>query len=391
MEDFKKHLPFFLRVGRSLALYFSYLAIKGLAGLCARGATVAVVLLSLFIFHSTVRVFGETDRHIGTLALAFREKAGEHGQKTGAIFRLILTDKMLRIELVTLLLILLVLPVEAGYAAFATLLFQNTAEVPRILVKAAVLGVVLPLFFGLWLLSHYFSFLWWGHEKKAYKEEHPWRALALKLLIITVIYVLGGLLIVYFLEIVASVFNILRAAAEVRWWLPVALIASIFLLVFLTRFLRALRIRRNFFKRLKRLCRELGIALSPIKRPYRSLLRLGDEVNFTLRHGEKTYSCKLFGTLNRRNPLYFSERGIVQCLHSFRFRRIEYFRYTTQFDFSFDAEGTRVLIVNPVSKEIFAGHTAYFRPIDTGEAVGAYKIFTATGFLGALSRDVVDR
>ncbi len=391
MEDLKKYLSLYLRIGRSLVLYFSYLAISGIAGLGARGVAGAVALLSLLIFHSTVRVFGETDRHIAALALTYRKKTGEYGRKTSEIFRLILTEKELRIELATLLLMPILLPVEAGYTAFATLLLQDPASLPRFLLKAAVLGVVLPLFFGLWLLSRYFSFLWWSSEKKMRKQEHPHRALALKLLIITAVYVLGGLLIVYFLEILASFFNILRAMAALRWWLPVALIASTFLLILLTRLRRALRLRRNFFKKLRQLCREQGIALSPIKRPYRSLLRLSDEVNFTLQHGEKTYSCKLFGTLNRRNPLYFSERGIVQCLHSFRFRRIEYFRYTTQFDFSFEAEGTKALIVIPVSKEIFAGHTEYFRPIDTGETVGAYKIFTATGFLGALSRNVVDR
>lgn len=391
MENFKKDLLPYLRVGRSLVLYFSYLAISGIAGLGARRMAAAVALLSLLIFHSTVRVFGETDRHIAALALAYRKKTGEHGRKTGEIFRLILTEKELLLELATLLLLPILLPVEAGYTAFATLLFESPADRPRILLKAAVLGVVLPLFFGLWLLSRYFSFLWWSGEKRTREREHPWRALALKLLIITAVYAAGGLLIIYFLEILASVFNILLAIAALRWWLPVALIAGIFLLVFLTRFLRALRIRRKFLKKLKRLCREPGITLSPIKRPYRSLLRLGDEVNFTLQRGEKTYSCKLFGTLNRRNPLYFSEHGIVQCLHSFRFRRIEYFRYTTQFEFGFEAEGTKVLIVNPVSKELFAGHTEYFRPIDTGETLGAYKLFTATGFLGALSRDVLDR
>ncbi len=391
MEDFKKYLPIYLRICRSLALYVSYLAITGIAGLCARKVNTAVAVLAMLIFHSTVRVFGETDRYIRDLAYAYRETADAHGRSTREILRLILTSRELLIELAVLLILPILLPVEAGYSAFSAILFVTPAAIPRFVQKLAVMGVVLPLFFGFWLLARYYAFLWWGYDKEIREVEHPYRALLLKLLIITPIYAAGGFLTVYFLEILGSVLVILQGMASLCWWLPLLLIAGIISLFWLIRYCRALRIRRKFIKRLRHLCREEGITLSPIKRPYRSLIRLGDEVNFTLHHGEKTYSCKLFGTLNRRNPLFFSEHGIVQCLHSFRFRRIEYFRYTTQFEFGFEAEGVKVLIVNPVSREIFAGHTNYFRLIDTGETVGNYKIFTATGFLGALARDVVDR
>ncbi len=391
MEELKKYLSIYLRICRSLVLYFSYLAIAGIAGLCAGKVPAAVAILSVLTFHSTVRVFGETGRHIGSLALAYRKTADGLERSTRKILCLILTSKELLIELAVLLLVPILLPVEAGYTAFAALLFEAPAAVPRVLLKTATLGVVLPLLFGFWLLARYYSFLWWSDEKRTAELKRPWVTLILKLLFIAAIYAVGGFLLTYFLEIVASIFNILRAIASIRWWLPALLIGGLVLLVLFTRLWRAVRIRRNFLKRLKRLCRELHVTLSPIKRPYRSLFRLTNEVNFTIGHGEKTYFCKLFGTLNRRNPLYFSEKGIVQCLHSFRFRRVEYFRYTTQFDFSFEAQGTKVLIVIPVTKEIFAGHTEYFRPIDTGETIGEYKLFTATGFLGALSRDVVDR
>ena len=391
MEELKKYLPIYLRICRSLALYFSYLAIAGIAGLCAGKLPAAVAILCVLTFHSTVRVFGETDRHIANLATAYRETADGLERSTRKMLRLILTSKQLLIELAVLLLVPVLLPVEAGYTAFATLLFGNPAAVPRALLKVATLGVVFPLFFGFWLLARYYSFLWWSDQKRCRDHPHPWLTLILKLLFIAAIYAVGGFLLVYILAILASVFNILRAIASHRPWLPLTLIGGLVLLVFLIRFWRAVRIRRKFLKRLKRLCRELHVTLSPIKRPYRSLFRLTGQINFSIKHGEKIYSCMLFGALNRRNPLYFSEKGIVQCLHSFRFRRVEYFRYTTQFDFSFEAQGTKVLIVIPVSKEIFAGHTEYFRLIDTGETVGEYKIFTATGFLGALSRDVVDR
>lgn len=388
MEDFKKYLPIYLRICRTVALYFAFLAIFGICYLFTGFAKLAGAILLPLVFHSTARVFGETDRKLGELALAYRMEKDIHHCMPREILRLILTSKDLLLELGILLALPIIFPIELGFNPLATLLLGATA--PRALKKLLTLAIMLPVFFGVWLLSRYSAFFWIAYREQDDKI-HYIRDLALKLLGITPIYAIGSVGIMYVLEIFASIFYIFKAFFSLYFWptLILVLCALGFFLSF--RFLRACRIRRKFFKGLKHLCAELGATLSPIKRPYRSLLFLRDEVNFTVQYGEKTYHCKLFCALKRHTPLFFSQHGIVQCLHSFRFRRVEYFRYTTQFDFSFEAEGSKMLIVNPVPKEIYAGSTAFYREIDTGESIGAYKVFTATGFLGALSRNVLDR
>ena len=390
MEELRKYIPIYLRICRSIALYLSFSLLFGLCSLCAgRQKALGTVLLPL-IFHSTARVFGETDRHLRDLALAYRESHDVHHRVPREILALILRDNMLLLELAILLLFPTLLPLELGLTLPTSLLFGASA-LPRALQKLILLLILLPLFFGGWLFARYLAFLWWAYEEGQDRPEYYLAPLFLKLLGILGIYGIGSFAAIFFIPVFQSIYYISEALAALRWWLPVAVVALPIAALFTFRFSRACRIRRKFLRELAFTCHAVGATISEIKRPYRSLLRLGDEVNFTVWHGEKTYHCKLFSALRRHTPLYFSERGVVQCLHSFRFRRVEYFRYTTQFDFSFEGEGQKLLIVNPVPKEIFAGDTAFFRLIDTGEHVGDYTVFTASGLLGAISRDVVDR
>lgn len=388
MEEFKKYIPIYLRICRSLIFYFLFLAILGLSYLFSGFVKITGAILLPLVFYSTSRVFGETDKKLIDLALAYRTEKDVHHCMPREMLRLILTSKDLVLELGILLALPILFPIELGFSPFADLVLGAIAS--RTLKKLLTLAIVLPAFFGLWLFSRYSAFFWIAYREKESKI-HLVRDLVLKLLGITAVYALGAIFIIYSLEIYGSIFIILKLFFSLYFWPALILVCSIIAFFLSFRFLRACRIRRNFFKRLKALCHEIGATLSPIKRPYRSLLFLRDEINFTVQYGEKTYHCKLFCSLKRHTPLFFSQNGMMQCLHSFRFRRVEYFRYTTQFDFSFEANGQKCLIVNPVPKELYAGDTTFYREIDTGESVGAYKIFTATGFLGALSRNVLDR
>lgn len=390
MEELKKYIPIYLRICRSIALYLAFSLLFGLCSLCAgRQKALGTVLLP-FLFHSTARVFGETDRHLRDMALSYRETHDIHHRVPREILSLILRDNMLLVELAILLFFPTLLPLELGLTLPTALLFGASA-LPRALQKLILLAIFLPLFFGGWLFARYLAFLWWAYEEGQDQTERYLAPLFLKLLGLLGIYGIGGFAAIFFIPVFQSIYYISEALVALRWWLPVAVVALPIAALFALRFSRACRIRRKFLRELRVTCHGVGATVSGVKRPYRSLLRLTDEVNFVIHHGEKTYHCKLFSALRRHTPLYFSERGVVQCLHSFRFRRVEYFRYTTQFDFSFKAEGQKILIVNPVPKEIYAGDTGFFRLIDTGERVGEYAVFTASGLLGAISRDVVDR
>lgn len=388
MDSFQKYAPVYLRICRTVGLYVSFVLLSFLSALLLKSMPAAHAILAFFIYQSLVRIFAETDRTTRDIALSYREQVSAYGRSTREILRLILQCKPYCLELILLLLLPVLLPMECGFSLYTAPLLAGGYH--RFFAKLALLSVLLPLMTGCWLLGHYNAFLWWLCEKAA-PDMAFGRALLLKWLGVALIYGISGVAFALFVPVFISVFYIGVALGEIRQWLPLLIIAVLILFVWLCGFLRAFRIRRSFLKRLCRLCADMGATLSRIKRPYRSLLHAGTGESFTVTVGEKTYHCKLFCAKNRKNPLYFSETGIVQCLHSFRFRRVEYFRYTTQFDFSFEAPAPKILIVNPVTKELYAGHIDYARLIDTGESVGDYKIYTATGFLGALEREVLDR
>ena len=380
----KKHLA----ACRGILIYVTAISIFLLSALLLGKAYLpANAFLLLLICHSTVRVFAETTPHLRDTALLYREEHEPHERTMKTILRALLSEHLILLEFAVLLLMPLLMPLELGLLRFAKPMME--AGLPRLLAKLIVVVAFWHLLLPLGLLSYYYAFLWWLDHRPTDKPLLITRLL--RLAGILAIYLVGGFVLRLFLPVFISIYYIAGAGFEVGGYLRPAILIGILLLLFSARYLRAWRIRRRFFKALKQTAAASGATLSPILHPYRSLLRVDHEPSFTVTMKGKRYVCLLLGALRRHNPLFFSETGKVQCLHSYRFRRVEFFRYTTEYNCSFTADGTKCIIVVPVSREIYAGHTGFFRQIDTGERVGDYHIHTATGFLGALSRDVLDK
>ena len=357
-----------------------------LAGYPSRYEPILKALLTFFVLHTVLRVFAETDRATRDVALVYREEVAPHDRTSREIWGIIFKNRAFRFELLLLLALTLLLPAELGFTDMLISLGWQRSHA-RLLLRVAMV-LLTPIAWG---LGHYNAFLWWM-PKTAHPDTRLGSALALRLLGNGFIYIVGGLLLPNFFAALATLPGFLLAlATEYSVLLAVLICLLPPLLFILFRVLRMLRIRHAFLGRLKRMTAKEGLTLSPIKRPYRSLFKKRAETAFTVTRGQRTYHCMLLGAWSRKNPLFFSELGIMQCLHSFRLRRVEYFRFTTQYDFNFDAPTPKIVIVNPVSHLLYAGHTYFYREIDTGEQIGEYKIFTATGFLGALERDVLDR
>lgn len=431
-----------LRVARALAVYASFLVIHLVAAFCFRSTqfrdladetlvsnVVRTVMIPL-IFFSVARVFSEEDHATNAALGSPRERSLPY-----RVARL-LTHAGVLLEFLPILLFVTFLPADIGF--FAPLaLFRSSGTTPvlsELFVKLiAVPSITLlyltarlsawqkhedergargeitsenvntgdmilttvgkPLFGGTprhggtWGYGNGASD---GYERKGHKEGTPLQLLW-RVPLLLGIYTVGGFALTYFAPTLVSFWNIILMLGSLKWYLPLILIGAAALAVFLYYALRAIRIRARFFKRLRLACREYGFTYTKPIRPYRSLFRLGDEVSFTLCANGKTYDCKLFASVRRHCPLYFHENGILRCSHSLRFRRVEFLRWTTEHCFAFESENEKVCIVAPVPHVIHAGDTTWNRPIDTGFAVGGYRIFSSTGFIGALTRDCIER
>ena len=384
----KKNLPLYLTVCRGILIYFTAVCIFLLSSLLlGRSYLLSNAFLLILIYHSTVRIFAETTPHLRDAALLYREEYEPHKRTMQTILKALFSERLLLLEFAIWLALPLLMPLELGLLRFAKPLIAR--GVPRLLAKLITVLLFWLVMLPMGVLSYYYAFLWWLDNRHAINRLLPARLL--KICGITAIYLFGAIALKFTVPVFISAFFIIVAVFEAGWYLPPAILGGILLLIFSIRYLRARRIRRRFLKNLADAATACGAELSPIKHPYRSLLRLTHEPSFTVTFNGKRYTCLLLGAFKRRNPFFFSETGKVQCLHSFRFRRVEFFRYTVEYDCSFQADGIKCMIAVPVPHDIYAGHTGFFRPIDTGECVGDYHIHTATGFIGALTRDVLDR
>lgn len=433
-----KALGTFLRVVRGLALYASFVLIHLIAAFFFRtsqieglmnealAAGIVRTLLIPLVFFSVARVFAEEDLTVNA-ALGDNTDLSLLARCTR-----LLAHPDVRLELLLLLGAVALLPTRIGFFSVAALFATPPLLTELLVTLIALLTVAL-----LYLLARLSA--WQKHvdERGARGEitrdgagtadissmlmytsgthftggvqafggdtaqvggyEHRDRqtrastALFWRVPVLLAIYGFGGFALTFFAPALISFWFILEALGNVRPLLPIALIALTILCISLYHVLRALRIRARFLGNLKRVCREYGFTYAKPKRPYASLFRLKDEVSFTLHANGKAYDCKLFASVRRHCPLFFHEDGVLHCTHSLRFRRVEYLCWSTRHDFSFESENEKICIVSPVPATVYAGDERWHRPIDTGMAVGGYRIFSSSGFIGALTRDCIER
>ena len=123
-------------------------------------------------------------------------------------------------------------------------------------------------------------------------------------------------------------------------------------------------------------------------RPYRSLFALYDGENLRLNANGRVYSVKFLSGKSRRKPLVLHEDGVCEFLTVVRFARAEVTRLSRAYEFAWESEGYKVLLLDPVPYKVM---NVRGEELDNGSVVGEYKIFTGTAFLNALERACVER
>ena len=161
------------------------------------------------------------------------------------------------------------------------------------------------------------------------------------------------------------------------------------------RYARAIKKRRSFVRDLTRICAEKGISFTPVKHPYLSLFRETAGESFSLAYKGECYHCKLLGSPSRAIQLLISGEGYAirrRKIGIGRRMRVTLFNIDRQVDFTIEGEGRRALIILPVPHDVLSiNEVGVTHPLDTGDNVGEWRVYSASGFLGALERDFLDR
>lgn len=202
-------------------------------------------------------------------------------------------------------------------------------------------------------------------------------------------YLGGGFIICGALPILISIFPLFKELLVNPF--TGFVIACVILVPLIYRPIRALLKRREFLRKLDAVCRRQGIALSVIDLPYRSIFSTTETESFTVTVNGKRYACKLIGALKRGSPMGIFQGGEGAIATHVRFARITLFSRVTQFEFGFHSEDQKILIINPVPKKLYRTENGKTTELDNGDVVDGYKVYTASGFIGALERGSIER
>lgn len=102
------------------------------------------------------------------------------------------------------------------------------------------------------------------------------------------------------------------------------------------------------------------------------------------------FDCKLVAGVFPNSPIIFSDAGEGIRQSVLRLFNIDVLQFNTRIDYRFrnSSEGSKkIVIAIPVPKNIYVSvQGSSPRLADTGEAMGEYTLYTATGFLNSLER-----
>ncbi len=291
------------------------------------------------------------------------------------------------IELLITYALIAIMPFRFGFLPLVNVLsFYMTVQMSK--TKLYVILIAFPLLFLIDFLAYLSAFNWWilryRKDKKIDKKTKK-GALPKMLAIVFSAYCGGAMMMPIGLAILLSIINVLRSAAVMIFF--VVLCVSLIALWYT----KALFKRRKLLHELKKICDEKGFYLSKVRSGYLSIFRLPRDSSFTVDCGDNTYECKLISGIRKISPMYLFGNGQGQVIHTFRIRRVELFHFVTSFQYGFESQHKKIVIISPIPQVVYRAGEGRPTEIDVGEIVGDYHVYNATGFLNALERDCLCR
>ncbi len=400
---------FWAATSRNYASPSEYFGTAASAVLLACELILAVLLLNTVIL--SFALFAKNEREV---FLAQYGQAPENYDKRAERRRLLRSPAFLA-ECAALFLLFLLLPFWNGFSRLFVLLLGDVSRFSFLirLLQASVFGAAA---FFLNLHAHldareYWlelpsklmqSNLWESMEKKKLKTYHPLRLLW-RLVKNFLIYAASAIVFPTVLVAFASILGILRLLLFSMG--AILLIGFLFSFNYITALIR----RKKFLKGLKKVCAEKGFVIDAIRHPYRSVFRETAECNLSITANGRRYHARLITCIRKSSQLIFSadgsfsraapiripmarmvmRGGFVQGVDRGNGDDRELLRFETQADYTFEADGEKLLLLNPPPKFVKITHDGITIDADNGDRVGEYTIYAANAFLRALERDAV--
>ena len=341
------------------------------------------VFYMLLIFESTVFAF---HRHATEEKEAYLQKCT--GVGVLAELKAVFSSLEFYVDCAAVAILSLVLPLGLYDCIGQVLPGAGLGNLPMALI-ALVLLFVLLLAARLSLGKMWISDSIARKDDKKKKKERSALFLTIKgVAFVVMAYIVASYAITWFIPFLVTVANI-GGGVIVFLYLFIALVIA--LIVTLAAFyIRAMLKRKKFLTALNKICEEQGVTLSEVQKPYWSVISQQKGTDFTLEKNGERYACKMVAAVFPSSPIAFADNGQGLRQDMLSIRGVTILHMNTLIDFRMEDEGKKIVIALPVPNRIYAsvgGSTP--RPADTGEVIGEYTLYTATGFLGALERDIL--
>ena len=203
--------------------------------------------------------------------------------------------------------------------------------------------------------------------------------------VVVLVYCGAAILIPWLLPLFISLWNL--GGAMIFVWIALVVIAVV-LITISVYYVRAILKRKIFIKKLKKYCEDTSIFLSEIKKPYNSIFALHSGFDFTVEKKGVKYDCKFVAGIVPNSLIVLSDKGNGLKQNTVRLFKTELFHFMTKFDFGYESENKKIIILLPTPKTFLVSTNESPPHIaDTGEKVGQYTIYSGTGFLNSLDRN----
>ena len=173
--------------------------------------------------------------------------------------------------------------------------------------------------------------------------------------------------------------------------LPIIIfITPLIIIYYFSLYKRALKKRKVCINGLKRICAAHRYTLSEIRTPIKSVFKLKPGFDFSITVDGNTYDCKLLSSIRPGSSLIFTQNGGLHII-PFKFRGVSWFHFTSKFEYRFDSNNKKLLIISPMPDALFKENYHSEAEIYSGWSVYGYKILNASNLFGALRRGTIDR
>lgn len=291
---------------------------------------------------------------------------------------------------------------STSYFIYPLAMFFNRIEFSRWEIWGLYLLTVLPIMAVIDLFMHVRTRRYWRDldEEEAIGKRFDW--LAVVWLCFFIIFGLGFVAGFYFITL-STLIEVLLIPGVL---LTILGVVAVFFLLF---YIRALRIRFRFLRKLKKVCKEEGVELSRISHPYRSLfIRKNRGYEFTIKTNGKIYACKMIGAIFKSAPMVFCDNESGYFKFGAQVRKNDLMVFRSWFTHGFEAPEAdqKILIVNPAphvmkaiqlytafssEKTEFVTEGKYERMLDNASSVYGATVFSGSGFLNAVKRNCLDK